>query len=72
MKEEFLGEMSQRIDKELIKILNVEKKKYKLAAIKANEFEVKKRNIDTSTFIEITKKVTAEREKLEKVETLLW
>ncbi len=69
MENEFLEVMYQRTNEELIKIVTVDIGKYNPIAIKAAEFEVKKRNIDKSKFAEIEEKAIIEKDKKEKVDS---
>ncbi|WP_111685609.1 RDD family protein [Winogradskyella tangerina] len=69
MENEFKEVMSRRTDEELVKILTVERGKYQPLAIEAAEFEIEKRNIDTSSFKQIREKATAEKEQQEKVDS---
>lgn len=68
MEKEFAKVMSERTDDELIKIVTAERDKYNPTAIEAAEFEVDKRNIDTSKFEEIKEKTTTERIAKEKID----
>ncbi|MBW1297916.1 RDD family protein [Aquimarina litoralis] len=68
MENEFQEVMSQRTDKELIKIVTVERGKYQPLAIEAAEIEIEKRNIDTADFEQIREKATAEKEQKEKID----
>ncbi|RNC86933.1 MAG: RDD family protein [Winogradskyella sp.] len=69
MENEFAKVMSERTDEELIKIVTVERERYIPTAIEAADTEVEKRNIDTSEFEKIRKKVIAEKEQKEKVDS---
>jgi uncharacterized RDD family membrane protein YckC len=69
MENEFAKVMSERTDKELIKIVTAERDKYNPTAIEAAETEVEKRKIDTSKFEEIKEKATSERVAKENVDS---
>ncbi|WP_337301839.1 RDD family protein [Sediminicola sp. 1XM1-17] len=53
--------MSERTDKELIKIVTIDRDKYNSLALKAAEREIEKRQIDTTTFQELKKKIDLEK-----------
>lgn len=69
MENEFAKVMSERTDEELIKIVTVERERYNTTAIEAADAEVEKRNIDTSEFVKIREKATAEKEQKQKVDS---
>jgi len=69
MENEFTQVMSERTDEELIKIVTAERDKYNPMAIEAAEYEVEKRDINTSKFEEVKEKTTKERIALEKVDS---
>ena len=62
MVNEFAKVMSERTDEELIKIVTVKRDGYNPIAIEAAEYEIEKRNIDTSNFEKIKEKITIEKE----------
>lgn len=63
MENEFAKVMSKRTDEELIKIVTVERAKYKPAALEAAEIEIKNRNIDAELFDKLTEQSRLEKEK---------
>lgn len=69
MENEFTKVMSERTDKELIKIVTVKRESYNPTAIEAADAEIEKRNIDTSEFEKIRKQATAEKNQKEKVDS---
>ncbi|SNQ43637.1 RDD family protein [Cellulophaga lytica] len=69
MENEFAKVMSERTDEELIRIVTVERERYNTTAIEAADAEVEKRNIDTSEFVKIREKATAEKEQKQKVDS---
>lgn len=71
MENKFARVMSKRTDEELIKIATIEREGYKKIAIEAADAEIKKRNIDTSTFEQIIRDVTTEEKIKEKVDSNL-
>ncbi len=68
MENEFKKVMSERTDKDLIKIVTVEREKYNPRAIEAAETEIKKRNLDASKFEKIIEVATVEKKQKEKVD----
>jgi len=62
MENEFKEVMSERSDKELIKIVTNERDSYNPIAIKAAESEIDKRNIDTSKLQEIRENALKEKQ----------
>ena len=69
MENEFAKVMSERTDEELIKIVTVEKESYNQTAIEAADFEIEKRNINTSEFEKIKVQATVEKEQKQKVDS---
>ncbi|TYB72214.1 RDD family protein [Bizionia myxarmorum] len=69
MENEFKKVMSERTDEELIKIVTVERERYNPTAIQAADFEIEKRNIDTSEFEKIKQQATVEKEQKQKVDS---
>ncbi|WP_178990151.1 RDD family protein [Winogradskyella schleiferi] len=69
MENEFVKVMSERTDKELIRIVTVERGNYNPTAIEAAEAEVERRNIETSEFERIKEKATVEKVKKQKVDS---
>ncbi len=69
MNNEFTEAMSQRTDEELIKIVSADREKYKSIAIEAAELEIKKRDIDSNKFTEVSATAIVEKEKMQKVES---
>jgi len=61
--------MSERTDKELIKIVTVDRKKYKPEAIEAAELEIEKRKIDTNKIEKIKKETTTEKLKNDNIKS---
>ena len=61
MEYEFKKVMSQRTDKELIKIVTTERGDYRPEAIEAAESEIEQRKIDVKFFEEIKEKATIEK-----------
>lgn len=71
MENEFKEVMSERTDKELIKIVTIERDSYKPIAIEAAELEIGGRNIEASKFEEIKDKAIQEKTKIQKVDSNL-
>ena len=67
MENEFQKVMSERSDEELIKIATVDSENYNPTAIIAADSEIKKRNIDTSTFEKIKSNASIVKEQKQKV-----
>jgi len=63
MENEFKGIMSEKSDKELIKIITLDKDKYQPLAIEAVENELKYRNISNLDFENISQNIQIEEEK---------
>jgi len=61
MENEFAKIMSEKSDKELIKILTIDKNKYQPLAIEAVENELKNRNISTFDYQSILKNIEEEK-----------
>ena len=68
MENSFTQRMSNKTDEELIKIVTIDRGKYQELAIEAAEKEIELRNINKTTFKEVTEKVAVEKQKFETVE----
>lgn len=71
MEKEFAKVMSERTDKELIKITTIEKDGYNPTAIIAAELEIKKRNINVNDFEKIKEKAIFEKQQIEKIDSTI-
>lgn len=69
MENEFQKVMSERSDEELIKIVTLDSENYNPSAIIAADSEIKKRNIDTSTFEKIKSNASIVKEQKQKVDS---
>ncbi|GAB1856148.1 hypothetical protein MHTCC0001_09830 [Flavobacteriaceae bacterium MHTCC 0001] len=69
MENEFKQVMSERTDEELIKIVTVERERYKPIAIEAAESEIEKRKLDINKFDKIIETATIEKEQKQKVDS---
>lgn len=69
MENEFTKVMSERKDEELIKIVTIDREKYNKDALDASDFEIQKRNIDTTVFEEIKQTASIQKEQKQKVDS---
>lgn len=67
MNKDFKDVMSKRTDKELIKIVTVDRNGYQPLALEAAEEEIKKRNIDSQKIEQLSNELTAKKQEKEKV-----
>ncbi|TVR84590.1 MAG: RDD family protein [Chitinophagaceae bacterium] len=68
MNTNFKDIMSKQTDKELIKIVTIDKEDYQPLAVEAAEVEIKKGNIDVSKIEQVKIDITTELEKLKQFE----
>lgn len=69
MQNEFSKVMSAKTNEELIKIVTVERESYTPQAVEAADYEIKKRNVNTSEFERVTERITAEKEQKQIVDS---
>lgn len=69
MQNEFSKVMSAKTNEELIKIVTIERESYTPQAVEAADYEIKKRNVNTSEFERVTERITAEKEQKQIVDS---